>query len=506
MKKREGINRHPVEISPVVISLSNKVQPQRPHTSITLRSHLFMKNFAPSTKKVLHNHEKSELVQKLNRNLSDNDDAIKKFETIWTPRPNSRIKSPRRLGKLSQDRNNTNNQSDAVIPEKLPLHHSHSISLNSLIIKIPRPKTSPSLSSTNSCLPTVQTSPSNLKNQAPRQRPQTVDGVSATRMKSIRAQRLKFLYDEPLRRHSVKAVKEVEDNILLEHTIKPPIVPGEPLPPKHGMDHHRPWITYLHSSDYNKSADVNQVLYDELSSRDSTPLLGHYVDKFYKVEEGQQILLGYLDQGDGYHICVNGHQSKLHQSKENMLNGNNAKNKQAWQPLSLEELVSHSPPSHIKEAKIEEKCKQQVEQEKQDEILPDDNLHNETKINRTTSPSNRLSSSSIKTAKLSNENITRQHHLHNASRENGGNKSPSVTPKEIESKIFSINYSSRPKRHSASQRLDNHTLEINNSIATVKDNSIVVSSIMKSPRNRNRPRSNYSVQFRLPTNGETSSN
>lgn len=77
-------------------------------------------------------------------------------------------------------------------------------------------------------------------------------------MKSIRAQRLKFLYDEPLRRHSVKAVKEVEDNIRLEHTIKPPIVPGEPLPPKHGMDHHQPWTTYLHSSNYNKSADVNQ--------------------------------------------------------------------------------------------------------------------------------------------------------------------------------------------------------------------------------------------------------
>ena len=77
-------------------------------------------------------------------------------------------------------------------------------------------------------------------------------------MKSIRAQRLKFLYDEPLRRHSVKAVQEVEDNIRLEHTIKQPVMPGEPLPPKHGMDHHRPWIAYLHSSNYNKSADVNQ--------------------------------------------------------------------------------------------------------------------------------------------------------------------------------------------------------------------------------------------------------
>lgn len=58
MIKKERIRHQSVEMSPVVISLTNKVQPQRPHTSITLRSHLFMKNFTSGTKNILEKHQK----------------------------------------------------------------------------------------------------------------------------------------------------------------------------------------------------------------------------------------------------------------------------------------------------------------------------------------------------------------------------------------------------------------------------------------------------------------
>lgn len=86
------------------------------------------------------------------------------------------------------------------------------------------------------------------------------------------------------------------------------------------------------------------MLGDGLSSRESTPILGRYVDKFYKVKEGEQILLGYLDQTDGYHIGINGHQSKLRHSHNTVATEDSNKKAPVWQPLSIDELISHSPP------------------------------------------------------------------------------------------------------------------------------------------------------------------
>ena len=83
---------------------------------------------------------------------------------------------------------------------------------------------------------------------------------------------------------------------------------------------------------------------NEPVSRESTPILGHYVDKFYKVKEGEQILLGSLDQTDGYHIGINGHQSKLRHSHSMIPTENSNKKAPVWQPLSIDELISHSPP------------------------------------------------------------------------------------------------------------------------------------------------------------------